>query len=235
MRMRTRGLARLSARGDVDRAADLITAGFALHFAGDLDRAISVFQEAVAAARRAGAIRHLSSALVNLAQAEMAAGRVEAAGSLLDEVEALVASDVPEIAAVVGGYRADWYRETGDLDRALEHYVRAVEAPTYLPWYLSGLALTLGALGDLEAALEVGASTIACARERGIDVAALSQVGELLDVAMARWRSEAGPAGAAAEAAGRSLADEERVGRAQELARRTARSTGGAPAPPSVS
>lgn len=221
-----RALAALTRRSPSERANDLLYAVFAYQSAGQRDRAAATAEAAVEAARASGRTALLASTLLNLAQSYLALGRYAEADLVLDEVEELAASR-PDIAAAVDCYRGDWYLATGEPARALvvlERACRGSPVEPYEPWWISGIAQALGALGEPAAALEVGAAALASAQEHGLHVAALTQVGEPFESAMARWRATVGATAAAVESSGRMRTVGERLDWALQVARRHVRS-----------
>ncbi|MCA1822757.1 MAG: adenylate/guanylate cyclase domain-containing protein [Frankia sp.] len=214
-------LACLTDRSPFNRAQDLGAAVFAYQTAGLYERAVAAAEQAADAARASNSLGMLASALANLAQSYLALNRYGEAGTTLDEAEAFVTHSAPHLREILAGYRGDWYRAIGQPAEALEGFAAAfgsaISAP-FEPWWLAGIALALGELGDLQAALELGAAALESAKERGIHVGGLTQFGERLDDAIARWRTALGPRSAEVMRAGRALTPDARRDRASEVA-----------------
>ena len=180
-------------------------------------------RSAVERSRRLGDAPVIVRALVELVQAELAAGDVGAARAALDEAAALVEETTSgALMMMVSAVDADVRLASGDFDAAIEANVRLLESDyEYEAWTVAAVAVAFAGLGEAAEALEVGTVALMMARDRGIDPRALTQVGEEIHAVIERAREMLSPdAAAAAERAGRRLPAGQRVARVCALGRR---------------
>ena len=98
------------------------------------------------------------------------------------------------IAANIALYRFDYLREAGDPIAALQLYDEiAPRDDLFEPWTLAGVALAIGAIGDIESAIEAAALAIASTTDRDIDAIALTQFGISLEASLVAWRQQIDP------------------------------------------
>jgi predicted ATPase/class 3 adenylate cyclase len=217
----------LADRTTLQRSRDLLRLGVVQLMAGRKKEAIAIERESLAHARELGDPAQVAHVGLMLAQDLLLCGDVDAAGSLLDEVETLVAGLDIELAGVLPNLRADWALIRHEPGSALAGFAIALDASLQLGtggqalWDAAGVVVALDALGHTAATLESGALLELDAADQATSLRALRGGGDDLLQVIERSRTTAGEATTERTlATTRAVPPGRRLSRVLELARR---------------